>query len=88
MTWQASDLRQNQKKPSIIERAESNPPPAPSPERTPRLELAEQAELWMAEEQAEQFPMFLKRELAEAGLMDERMLKFRHFLLTRGIVDL
>ena len=88
MTWNPADLRQNTKKPSFIEQAISDTSPLPAPERTPRLELAEQAELWMAEGQAGQFPMFLRRELEEAGLLDERQYRFRAFLMTRGITDL
>lgn len=88
MTWQASDLRHNQKKPSIIERAESETPPEPSPERTPRLELAEQAELWMAEDMPEQFPLLYRRELREMGLIDERTARNLRRLMLRGIESL
>lgn len=89
ITWNVNDLRQNKKKPSILD-AEGAPQleVPPSPERTPRVELSDAAEAWMLDEVPEQFPLMYRRELREMGLLDERTARTLRKLMTRGVPEL
>lgn len=89
MTWNVNDLRQNKKKPSILDAVEpTHLDTPPLPERTPRMELAEAAEAWMLDEAPEQFPLMYRRELREMGLLDERTARTLRKLMTRGVPEL